>query len=129
LQAAIFDAARMTPVEQGAAFKAIYRVLLDREAGPKAGNLLAFLERDFVVKRFRELAFDRVEFWKQSAMTPDELRAWYEKEKPKIASQEQRLEVDGAFFSSEYVFTLADGKRMLRRVVTQGAPAREGLLA
>jgi lysyl-tRNA synthetase class 1 len=129
LQAAIFDAARTTPIEQGTAFKAIYRVLLDREAGPKAGNLLAFLERDFVVKRFRELAFDRVEFWKQSAVTADELRAWMEKEKGKIASQEHRIEAEGAVFSSEYLFTLVDGKRMLKRVVTEGRPPGEGLLA
>jgi lysyl-tRNA synthetase class 1 len=129
LQTTIFDVARTTPVEQGSGFKAIYRVLLDREAGPKAGNLLAFLDRDFVVKRLRELPCDRVEFWKQTAVTADDLRAWYEKEKAKIASQEQRIEVDGAVFSTEYLFTLTDGKRLLKRVVTEGTPAREGLLA
>ena len=129
LQTAIFDVARTTPVEQGLAFKAIYRVLLDREAGPKAGNLLAFLDRDFVVRRCRELQFDKVEFWKQSAVTAEELRAWFEKEKAKIASQEQRLHVEGAVFSSEYLFTLTDGKRLLKRVVTEGTPASEGMLA
>jgi lysyl-tRNA synthetase class 1 len=129
LQAAIFDAARTTPIEQGAAFKAIYRMLLDREAGPKAGNLLAFLERDFVVRRFRELPYDRVAFWRESAVTADELRAWFGKEQAKIASQEHRIEAEGTVFSSEYLFTLADGKRMLKRVITEGTPAREGLLA
>ena len=129
LQTAIFDVARTTPIEQGQAFKAIYRVLLDREAGPKAGNLLAFLDRSFVVKRFRELTFEKVEFWKQSAMTAMELRAWFEKEKAKVIAQEQRLQVDGAVFSSEYLFTLADGKRFLKRVVTEGAAAPNGLLA
>ena len=129
LQTAIFDVARTTPIEQGLAFKAIYRVLLDREAGPKAGNLLAFLDRDFVVKRFREMPFEQIEFWKQSAVTADELRAWFEKEKTKIASHEQRLQVDGAVFSSEYHFTMSDGKRLLKRVVSEGTPAREGLLA
>ena len=128
LQTAIFDVARTTPIEQGQAFKAIYRVLLDREAGPKAGNLLAFLDRNLVVKRFRELAFDKVEFWKQSAVTAAELRAWVEKEKAKITAQEQSLQVDGAIFSSEYLFTLADGKRFLKRVVTEGTPPREGHL-
>src|SRR4029078_2911915 len=34
LQAKIFEAARLTPLEQSAAFKAIYRVLLDRDSGP-----------------------------------------------------------------------------------------------
>jgi lysyl-tRNA synthetase class 1 len=129
LQAAIFDAARTTPIEQGAAFKAIYRVLLDREAGPKAGNLLAFLERDFVVKRFRELPFDRVQFWKETAITADELRAWHAKEFTKIAGQEHRVNAEGAVFSSEYLFVLTDGKRVLRRVITEGAPAPERVLA
>ena len=129
LQTAIFDVARTTPIEQGQAFKAIYRVLLDREAGPKAGNLLAFLDRNLVVKRFRELAFDKVEFWKQSAVTPDELRAWFEKEQAKITAQEQRIQVEGAVFASEYLFTLSDGKRFLKRVVTEGVAAPDGLLA
>ncbi len=129
LQATIFDAARTTPVEQGVAFKAIYRVLLDREAGPKAGNLLAFLERDFVVKRFRELPFDRVAFWRETAVTADALRAWHAKEAAKIAGQEHHVNIEGAVFSSEYLFTMSDGKRVLRRVVTEGAPAPEGVLA
>ena len=129
LQAKIFEVARLTPIEQPLAFKAIYRVLLDKAAGPKAGNLLAFLDRDFLQRRFRELPFDRVEFWKETAITADALRAWHAKEAPKIASQEHRVNVEGAVFSSEYIFTLTDGKRVLRRVVTEGAPAAEGVLA
>jgi lysyl-tRNA synthetase class 1 len=129
LQAMIFDVARTTPIEQAAAFKAIYRVLFDRESGPKAGSLIAFLPRDFVLKRFRELPFDRVQFWEETAVTADELRAWHAKEAAKIASQEHRVNVEGAIFSSEYTFTLTDGKRVLRRVVTEGTPASEGVLA
>jgi len=129
LQTAIFNVARMTPVEQGGAFKAIYRVLLDRESGPKAGNLLAFMERDFVVKRFRELPFDRAQFWKEAAVSVDDLRAWHSKESAKIASQEHRVEVEGAVFSAEYVFTMTDGKRLLKRVVTEGTPAPVGMLS
>jgi lysyl-tRNA synthetase class 1 len=49
LQSAVFTAARLTPIDQPGAFKALYRVLLDRDSGPKAGNLLSFLDRDFVV--------------------------------------------------------------------------------
>ena len=51
LQVCIFNAARLTPIDQPAAFKAIYRVLLDRENGPKAGNFLSFLDRKFVEQR------------------------------------------------------------------------------
>ncbi len=129
LQSKIFEVARLTPIDQPLAFKALYRVILDKTAGPKAGNLLAFLDRDFIQRRLRELPFDRVEFWKETSLTPDALRAWHTKEAAKIASHEQRVNVEGAVFSSEYIFTLTDGKRVLRRVVTEGTPAGDGVLA
>jgi lysyl-tRNA synthetase class 1 len=129
LQSKIFEVARLTPVEQPLAFKALYRVILDKAAGPKAGNLLAFLDRDFLQRRLRELPFDRVQFWKETSVAADELRAWHTKEAAKIASQEHRVNVEGAVFSTEYTFTLTDGKRVLRRVVTEGTPAPEGVLA
>jgi lysyl-tRNA synthetase class 1 len=37
-----------------AAFEAIYQALIGRDRGPRAGWFLAFLDRDFVVKRLRE---------------------------------------------------------------------------
>jgi lysyl-tRNA synthetase class 1 len=55
LQAKIFEVAKALPIECPLAFKAVYRVLLDRDAGPKAGNLLAFLKPEFVINRFNEL--------------------------------------------------------------------------
>ena len=54
LQTAVFDVARLTPIAPAQAFKALYRVLLDRDSGPKAGNLLAFLDRDFLLQRLRD---------------------------------------------------------------------------
>ena len=120
LQAKVFEVARMTPIEQPAAFKAIYRVLLDREAGPKAGNLLAFLDCDFVVTRFRELTFDKLEFWRESGITMDALEAWMTKEADKIASHESQLGVEGGATANEMTFTMKDGKRLLKRVVVEG---------
>jgi lysyl-tRNA synthetase class 1 len=35
-------------------FKAIYLVLLGRDSGPRAGNFISVLDKDFVVSRFRE---------------------------------------------------------------------------
>lgn len=35
-------------------FKAIYLVMLDRESGPRVGNFISALDRDFVVSRLRE---------------------------------------------------------------------------
>jgi lysyl-tRNA synthetase class 1 len=55
LQAKLFEVAKTMPMDVPQAFKAIYCVLLDRDAGPKAGNLLAFLKPEFVVKRFGEV--------------------------------------------------------------------------
>lgn len=54
LQTAIFEVARNLPIAQGKAFQAIYRVLLGKQQGPKAGALLSFLEKDFVQQRLRK---------------------------------------------------------------------------
>lgn len=53
LQAAIFDAARSTGVPPGRAFAALYAAFLGQSSGPRAGWLLASLERDFVLDRLR----------------------------------------------------------------------------
>jgi len=124
LQSKVFEVARLTPIEQPLAFKAIYRVLLDKEAGPKAGNLLAFLDADFVIKRFRELPFERLAFWRESATTTPELEKWMEKEREKIDSHTTQLVVDGAVSANEFTFVLKDGKRLRKRVLVEG-----GLLA
>lgn len=42
----------MNPKE---AFSAIYRIFLDKDSGPQAGWLLSSLDRDFVLKRLREV--------------------------------------------------------------------------
>jgi len=120
IQATVFEVARLTPIEQPQAFKALYRVFLDREAGPKAGNLLAFLDRAFVEKRCRELPCEVEAFWKESASTPEALEKWLEKEKEKIASETSEIVTHGALVAREYVYTMQDGKRVKRRVVTGG---------
>lgn len=120
LQTKIFEVARMTPIDQPSAFKALYRVLLDKQAGPKAGNLLAFLERDFVIRRLQELPVDRPAFWRETATPMTELEAWMEKEKEKIESHSTQLVVDGGVTANEFLFVMKDGKRMLKRVLTEG---------
>lgn len=76
LQAALFDTARLTPIAPQQAFQALYRVLLDRDSGPKAGNLLAFLDHDFVVKRCQELAYSKHVFWQETGVRPEEFDTW-----------------------------------------------------
>jgi lysyl-tRNA synthetase, class I len=56
LQAAIFAVAKGRDLPSGEAFAALYRAFLGRPSGPRAGWLLAALERDFVIGRLREAA-------------------------------------------------------------------------
>ena len=84
LQAALFDTARLTPLAPARAFQAIYRTLLDRDSGPKAGNLLAFLDRDFLLHRFRELPYDQAVFWDETSISQEEFDAWLTKHRDQI---------------------------------------------
>ena len=55
-QSLIFDVARGEGVPPGRAFEAVYLAFLGRPNGPRAGWLLASLERDFVATRLRDAA-------------------------------------------------------------------------
>ncbi|MGA2749512.1 MAG: lysine--tRNA ligase [Verrucomicrobiota bacterium] len=124
LQVCIFNAARLTPIDQPAAFKAIYRVLLDRENGPKAGNLLSFLERDFVVARCQELPVDTIKFLEETGITKDSFQQWLAKEKANVTALKTNLEWVSAapapghgLGAIEFLATLTDGKTYCKRVV------------
>ena len=84
LQAALFDTARLTPLAPARAFQAIYRTLLNRDSGPKAGNLLAFLDRAFLLRRFRELPYDQAAFWDEASISREEFDAWIAKHRDQI---------------------------------------------
>jgi len=127
LQARVFETARLTPIEQPLAFKAIYRVLLDRDAGPKAGNLLAFLDADFVTARFRELPYDRLEFWRQSATSVEDLEKWFAQMGDKIAEKSWTTAMEGSVAAFEIIVTLKDGKRQLKRVLVEGSSGDDGI--
>ena len=132
LQTTIFEAARLTPIDQAAAFKAIYRVLLDREAGPKAGNLLAFLDRKFVLDRFRELSVDKTAFWRESAVSEAELAAWMKTHHEKIAATSWTSQVEGALAVFDILIEMKDGKKQLKRLLLEGGKVEQsvpGLLA
>ena len=55
-QSAIFATATERELPAGRAFKALYLAFLGRSNGPRAGWLLASLDREFVVDRLREAA-------------------------------------------------------------------------
>jgi lysyl-tRNA synthetase class 1 len=120
LQIAVFNAARLTPIDQPSAFKAIYRVLLDRESGPKAGNLLSFLDRDFVLRRFNEVPFDEHEFLEMTGMTAGAFERWLASEKEKIVSLSARyrsIEDERGESVVEFMLVMTDGKTHGRRVL------------
>lgn len=133
LQAAVFSAARLTPIDQPTAFKALYRVLLDREAGPKAGNLLSFLSREFVTRRCAELPVDKYKFWEETAISDEAFEQWLAKEKPNITALSSKfifLSVGRDLPANplgqhhehgmgiiEFFATLTDGKTYCKRVI------------
>jgi lysyl-tRNA synthetase class 1 len=129
LQTKIFEVARLTPIDQPVAFKAIYRVLIDREQGPKAGNLLAFLEPGFVVPRFLDpaLAFDTLEFWRQTATSLEDLEKWMTQQQEKIESSTWTTAMEGSVAAFDILFTLKDGKRQLKRVLVEGKSGESGV--
>lgn len=129
LQTKIFEAARLTPIDQPLAFKAIYRVLLDREAGPKAGNLLAFLDPQFVIRRFQELPFERLDFWRESAISEDAMAKWIADNGAKIASVCYATSAEGDVAATEITVTLLDGKKQMKRILSSTGGFPSGLLA
>ncbi|MDB6037165.1 MAG: Lysyl-tRNA synthetase, partial [Verrucomicrobiales bacterium] len=129
LQVCIFSAARLTPIDQPSAFKAIYRVLLDREAGPKAGNLLSFLDRDFVVRRFSELLIDQQKFWEETSITEAALREWLTKEKANVTTAAARTESLASGLSvAEFKVGMTDGKTYIRRIRLNSADSSESAI-
>ncbi len=117
LQICIFNAVRLTPIDQPGAFKAIYRVLLDRENGPKAGNFFSFLDRDFVVRRCLELPVDKLKFWQETGMNEEAFAQWLVKEKPNIIALSAKLEHEDGTGIIEFFATMADGKTHCKRVL------------
>jgi lysyl-tRNA synthetase class 1 len=56
VQAAIFGTAKESGLPFGRAFAALYLAFLGRTSGPRAGWLLAALDRSFVLDRLRDAA-------------------------------------------------------------------------
>jgi len=51
---AIYDISEKKKIQIKTAFEAIYQVLLGQDKGPRAGYFLSNLDKDFVLKRFKE---------------------------------------------------------------------------
>jgi lysyl-tRNA synthetase class 1 len=129
LQATVFETARMTPLAQAVAFKGIYRVLLDKDAGPKAGNLFAYLERGFVCGRLAELPFSKEAFWRETAITADDLAKWMTQQREKIAAYSHQIQSEECGSVLEVIVEMKDGKRHLHRVWLEATPDADSILS
>jgi lysyl-tRNA synthetase class 1 len=130
LQAALFDAARVTPVQAGLAFKAIYCALLNRGDGPRAGNLLAFLDRDFVVKRLGEVTFDLATLWRETTISPNGYATWRSKNEKKLESVSGSV-VDAPVDETavEVTSILQGDRKHLHRLLFADSAAAEAFIA
>jgi lysyl-tRNA synthetase class 1 len=120
IQACLFTAARLTPIDQPSAFKAVYRVLLDRDNGPKAGNFLSFLDREFVVRRCQEVTVDKARFWQETSIAPATFQEWLVKEQQNITQGKTQILREGDMTVREFDITMKDGKIHRRRIVLTG---------
>ena len=55
LQTALFSTSKQLEIQQSIAFKAVYLCFLGKERGPKAGALLSYLDKSFVIERLQEV--------------------------------------------------------------------------
>jgi hypothetical protein len=85
--------------------------------GPKAGNLFAYLSREFLVGLLSAVAVDRPEFLRATAISEQTLREWVEAHRAKLVLMESRLVQAGDVFAQEFLVVMEDGKRHVRRVL------------
>ncbi|HMN39572.1 MAG TPA: lysine--tRNA ligase [Phycisphaerales bacterium] len=122
LQATVFDAARETPIEQKDAFLAFYRVLLDNTRGPKAGNLLAFLRREDLVRLFSAVPLNEAEYLAASCATIEQVRKFAVEGKSKAIHAIFTTRTVGPASFVEARITTDDSKQHIRRIaVPDGA--------
>ncbi|MBO6084020.1 MAG: lysine--tRNA ligase, partial [Candidatus Methanomethylophilaceae archaeon] len=50
----ISEAGKASPIGTKGAFKVLYQILINKERGPRLGNFLASMDRDFVIGRVTE---------------------------------------------------------------------------
>jgi len=115
LQKLVFNATLTTPLNQKSAFLAFYRVLFDKEQGPKAGNLMAYLDKDFLIKRFTELKYDEIEYLIESSTQVADEEKWFTKESAKFENVEMiKKFIENKAFVELYI-TMKDAKVYVKR--------------
>jgi len=93
-QCFIFDMARLTPIGHKLAFQALYRVLFDKDQGPKGGALLSYLDTDFLTRRFSEVSYSVDGFWHETGVTPDLCETWISEHEQSISGMAFALRIN-----------------------------------
>jgi len=109
-QSFIFDMARLTPIDHKPAFQALYRVLFDKDQGPKGGALLSYLDTGFLIRRFSEVSYSLDGFWHETGVTSDLCETWIFEHRQSLSGMEFALLVN-ALMSTE---SAPDSGRCLR---------------
>lgn len=52
----VAEEVKITPIGSKKGFQALYKILIDRTSGPRLGNFLATMDKEFVVSRLKEAA-------------------------------------------------------------------------
>jgi lysyl-tRNA synthetase, class I len=120
IQARLFETARRLPLEESAAFRAVYRVFLDRDSGPRAGSLLGFLERSMVLERLRSVPLARAELdqlVERTASSLGSVEQWLNSLAPQAASGTVATGATGAIAFCEVCVSARDGQTRVERVV------------
>ncbi len=125
IQGAVFDAARATPIDQPTAFLAFYRVLLDNTKGPKAGNFLAFLKREDLVRLFSAVPLDEAEYLSASAVSVEDVRKLAQDGKQKAFHATLTTRSVAALTFVEARITMDDQKTHIRRVLVGGGDVEQ----
>jgi lysyl-tRNA synthetase, class I len=122
IQNEIFDRARLTPLPAREAFQALYRVLFARESGPRAGNVIAYLDSTWVLERLAAVSAPAEEYWSETALDEEAVVAWFERHREDVTSVEATLRSSDGLAVVDFEVSLADGKRHVVRLAS-GTPA------
>ena len=116
LQQQVFDISRLVPTNPKESFRAVYRLLLDKDKGPQVGSLLFYLDKQFIRQRFNDVDLNVSELRQQLVTTPDDFRAMLEKEGSKIKGIRIEEHAEENSPIKEFTISLNDGHVMRRRL-------------
>ena len=122
-QKMIFDCARATPIDAGQAFAAIYAVVFNRENGPKAGAVLAYLDKDYLISIFGKIPDCHNAFILESLLDEQKFQTWLAPWKQEllmieVASKAKIINNPRGqrILYEERLVTLRNGRKYMQRV-------------